>query len=191
IREAAAAIVPRAGQGSFEVSASIGVAPIGKSDNALAHALATAEIACKAAKDRGRNRVEVFQDSDQSIIRRHTDILVIGQLRDALDNDKFRLDAQPILPLRGNYGRPRFELLIRMLGDRGEIIPPAKFLSAAERYQLMPTVDRWVVRRSCELLSAHTAAVGEDIARFAINLSGQSLQDDSFLEFVKERIAAH
>ncbi len=190
IRAAAAAIVPRAGQGSFEVSVCIGVAPIGRSDNPLAHALATAEIACKAAKDRGRNRVEMFQDSDQSIIRRHTDILVIGKLRDALDNDSFRLDAQPILPLRGNYGRPRFELLIRMLGDRGEIIPPGKFLSAAERYQLMPTVDRWVVRRACELLGAHTASVGEDIARFAINLSGQSLQDESFLGFVIDQIKA-
>jgi diguanylate cyclase (GGDEF)-like protein len=190
IRAAAAAIVPRAGQGSFEVSVCLGVAPIGRSDNPLAHALATAEIACKAAKDRGRNRVEMFQDSDQSIIRRHTDILVIGKLRDALSNDSFRLDAQPILPLRGNYGRPRFELLIRMLGDRGEIIPPGKFLSAAERYQLMPTVDRWVVRRACELLGQHSASVGEDIARFAINLSGQSLQDESFLRFVIEQIKA-
>jgi diguanylate cyclase (GGDEF)-like protein len=190
IRAAAAAIVPRAGQGSFEVSVCLGVAPIGRSDNPLAHALATAEIACKAAKDRGRNRVEMFQDSDQSIIRRHTDILVIGKLRDALGNNSFRLDAQPILPLRGNYGRPRFELLIRMLGDRGEIIPPGKFLSAAERYQLMPTVDRWVVHRACELLGEHSASVGEDIARFAINLSGQSLQDESFLEFVIGEIKA-
>jgi diguanylate cyclase (GGDEF)-like protein len=188
IRAAIAAIKPRAGQGSFEVSASLGVAPIGRAGNALAHALATAEIACKAAKDRGRNRVEVFQDSDQSIIRRHTDILVIGKLRDALDNDMFRLDAQPILPLRGNYGRPRFELLIRMLGEHGEIIPPGKFLSAAERYQLMPTIDRWVVRHACELLGKHGEAVGEDIARFAINLSGQSLQDEAFLGFVVDQI---
>lgn len=188
VRSAVAAIVPRSGHGSFEVSASLGIAPIIRSDNPLAHALATAEIACKAAKDRGRNRVEVFQDSDQSIIRRHTDILVIGKLRDALDNDSFRLDAQPILPLRGNYGRPRFELLIRMLGDRGEIIPPGKFLSAAERYQLMPTIDRWVVRRSCELLGQHSASFGEEIARFAINLSGQSLQDETFLEFVIDQI---
>jgi diguanylate cyclase (GGDEF)-like protein len=188
IRAAAAAIVPRAGQGSFEVSVCLGVAPIIRSDNPLAHALATAEIACKAAKDRGRNRVEMFQDSDQSIIRRHTDILVIGKLRDALGSDSFRLDAQPILPLRGNYGRPRFELLIRMLGDRGEIIPPGKFLSAAERYQLMPTIDRWVVHRACRLLGEHSAAVGEEIARFAINLSGQSLQDESFLQFVTNEI---
>ncbi len=188
IRAAAAGIMPRAGQGSFEVSVCLGVAPIGRSDNPLAHALATAEIACKAAKDRGRNRVEIFQDSDQSIIRRHTDILVVGKLRDALGTDSFRLDAQPILPLRGNYGRPRFELLIRMLGDRGEIIPPGKFLSAAERYQLMPTVDRWVVHRACDLLGAHSASVGEDIARFAINLSGQSLQDESFLDYVVDQI---
>jgi diguanylate cyclase (GGDEF)-like protein len=188
IRAAVAAAVPRAGQGAFEVSASVGVAPIGRSENALAHALATAEIACKAAKDRGRNRVEVFQDSDQSIIRRHTDILVIGQLRDALDTDKFRLDAQPILPLRGNYGRPRFELLIRMLGDHGEIIPPGKFLSSAERYQLMPSIDRWVVRRACKLLGAHSKSISEESARFAINLSGQSLQDESFLQFVIDQI---
>ena len=191
IRAGAAAIAPRAGQGSFEVSVCLGVAPIGRSDNPLVHALATAEIACKAAKDRGRNRVEIFQDSDHSIIRRHTDIMVIGKLRDALTNDSFRLDAQPILPLRGNYGRPRFELLIRMLGDRGEIIPPGKFLSAAERYQLMPTIDRWVVRRACQLLGEHSASVGEEIARFAINLSGQSLQDDSFLGFVIEQIKVH
>ena len=190
IRAAAQGIVPRAGQGSFEVSVCVGVSPIGRSDNPLAHALATAEIACKAAKDRGRNRVEVFQDSDQSIIRRHTDILVIGKLRDALENDSFRLDAQPILPLRGNYGRPRFELLIRMLGDRGEIIPPSKFLSSAERYQLMPTVDRWVVRRACELLGEYSGAVGEEFSRFAINLSGQSLQDESFLGFVIDQIKA-
>jgi diguanylate cyclase (GGDEF)-like protein len=188
IRAAASAIMPRAGHGSFEVSVSLGVAPIGRSANPLAHALATAEIACKAAKDRGRNRVEVFQDSDQSIIRRHTDIMVIGKLRDALGNDSFRLDAQPILPLRSNYGRPRFELLIRMLGDHGEIIQPDKFLSAAERYQLMPAVDRWVVSRACELLGEHGASLGEDSARFAINLSGQSLQDESFLAYVIDRI---
>jgi diguanylate cyclase (GGDEF)-like protein len=190
IRAAVAAIVPRAGQGAFEVSASIGVAPIGRSENALAHALATAEIACKAAKDRGRNRVEVFQDSDQSIIRRHTDVMVIGRLRDALDHDKFRLDAQPILPLQGNHGRPRFELLIRMLGDRGESIPPAKFLSSAERYQLMPAIDRWVVRHACQMLRAHSASLSGDFAHFAINLSGQSLQDDSFLEFVTDQISS-
>ena len=190
IRAAAEGIVPRAGQGSFEVSVCLGVAPIGRSDNPLAHALATAEIACKAAKDRGRNRVEIFQDSDQSIIRRHTDILVIGKLREALDNDSFRLDAQPILPLRGNYGRR-----VSRTTDPHAGCPrrhPARRISllGGTRYQLMPTVDRWVVRRACELLGEHSAAVGEEFARFAINLSGQSLQDESFLDFVVGQIKA-
>ncbi len=188
IRAAVAAVVPRAGRGAFEISASLGVAPVGRSDNALAHALATAEIACKAAKDRGRNRVEMFQDSDHSIIRRHTDIMVAGTVREALDGDRFRLDAQPILPLRANHGKPRFELLIRMIGDRGEIIPPGKFLSAADRYQLMPAIDRWVVRHACRMLSRHAGAVDQEIARFGINLSGQSLQDESFLDFVLAQI---
>ena len=187
---AVAANAPSRGARSFEASVSIGVSPISGSKNPLAHALATAEIACKAAKDRGRNRVEVFQDSDQSIIRRHTDIMIVGSVREALDNNNFRLDAQPILPLRGNYGRPRFELLLRMIGEKGEIIAPGKFLSAAERYQLMPSIDRWVVQHACEMLGQHNAALGPDAARFAINLSGQSLQDPEFLSFVIEKIHA-
>ncbi len=185
---AVAASAPGRGTRSFEVSVSIGVSPISGSKNPLAHALATSEIACKAAKDRGRNRVEVFQDSDQSIIRRHTDIMIVGSVREALENNSFRLDAQPILPLRGNYGRPRFELLLRMIGEKGEVIAPGKFLSAAERYQLMPSIDRWVVKHACELLGQHNAALGPDAARFAINLSGQSLQDPEFLPFVIEQI---
>lgn len=191
VRAAASGSAPRVGQGSFEVTVSIGVGPICRSDNPLAHALATAEIACKAAKDRGRNRVETFQDSDQSIIRRHTDILVIGQLRSALDQNGFVLDAQPILPLRSMPGPPRFELLLRMLGERGEILPPGKFLPAAERYQLMPAIDRWVVRRTCELLGAHAGVARGDVARFAINLSGQSLQDPNFLGYVVEQISSN
>jgi diguanylate cyclase (GGDEF)-like protein len=190
VRGAAAAIAPRGGAGLYDVSVSIGVAPLGRLKNPLAHGLAMAESACKAAKDRGRNRIEAFQDADQSIIRRHSDILVIGELRTALDKNSFRLDAQPILPLRSDYGQPRFELLLRMVGEQGQIIPPSKFLSAAERYQLMPTVDRWVVQRACELLGAHTGAVGADGVHFAINLSGQSLQDDKFLDFVIEQIGA-
>jgi Amt family ammonium transporter len=75
-----------------------------------------------------------------------------------------------------------------MLGDHGEIIPPGKFLSSAERYQLMPSIDRWVVRRACELLGAHNKSISEESARFAINLSGQSLQDESFLQFVIDQI---
>jgi len=188
VRAGAAALAPQAGGESFEVSVSIGVAPVGRSANPLAHALAAAEIACKAAKDRGRNRIETFKDADQSILKRQTDVVVVGRLRSALAEDGFRLDAQPILPLRGNYGRPRFELLLRMQGERGEILPPNKFLAAAERYQLMPAIDRWVVHRACTLLGRQNMSAGDESARFAINLSGQSLQDDGFVEYVAQEI---
>jgi diguanylate cyclase (GGDEF)-like protein len=187
VRVAAAAIAPHKNKGGFDVSVSVGVAPVSKTASPLAHALALAEVACKAAKDRGRNRVELFQDSDQSIIRRHTDILVIGDLRSALESGRFRLDAQPILPLRGNYGRPRFELLLRMISEKGEIIPPGKFLSSAERYQMMPLIDRWVVHHACSELGRRKDALGDD-ARFAINLSGQSLCEETFLEYVVSEV---
>ena len=118
------------------------------------HALASAEIACKAAKDRGRNRVEIYADGDQSIVRRYTDITLIGTVRSALLDQRFRLEAQADRAAeRRASRRPKYELLLRMsdeCGDRRS--PPDKFLSAAERYQLAPAIDRWVVtpgRRSC------------------------------------------
>jgi len=126
-------------------------------------------------KDRGRNRVELFQDADQSIIRRHTDIMVIQDVRHALEHDRFRLEAQPILPLRGNFGRPRFELLIRMIDQQGANIPPSKFISAG---RTLPVDCRrwiaWVIHHACTELGKHAASLDENIARFAINLSGQS-----------------
>ena len=190
IRAAAEQVRPVAGQGRAQVSVSIGVAPVATADHALAHALATAEFACKTAKDRGGNRVEACHDADERATRQKAEKLMIGRLRDALDQGSFRLDAQPILPLRGNYGHPRFELLIRMQGERGEVIPPGKFLAAAQRHQLMPAVDRWVVGRACDLLVAQGRAVSAEVARFCINLSGQSLRNDEFLPFVVERIRA-
>jgi diguanylate cyclase (GGDEF)-like protein len=129
-------------EGTVQVSVSIGVAELPHSQNALAHGLANAELACKAAKDRGRDRVELFQDGDQSIMRRHTDVLVIQRLHAALAEDRFALFAQPILPLCSDNAEPRFEFLLRMVGEDGKLLPPDKFLSAAERYQLLPTIDR-------------------------------------------------
>jgi predicted signal transduction protein with EAL and GGDEF domain len=110
--------------------------------------LANAEIACKAAKDRGRNRVEIFQDADQSIMRRSTDIIVVQALHEALAADRFALFVQPILPLNAGHTEPRFEFLLRMVSENSELLPPEKFLSAAERYQLLPAIDRWVIKNA-------------------------------------------
>jgi len=109
---------------------------------------------------------------------------VIGDLRDALQTDRFCLDAQPILPLASGSGRLPFELLLRMIGEKGEVILPGKFLSSAERYQMMPTIDRWVVEHACRELGRRGSALRQGMACFAINLSGQSLRDEGFLDFI-------
>ncbi len=178
----------QAGEDSPEVSLSIGVAPLRGNEAKLSHALATAEVACKAAKDRGRGRVEVYEEADESIIRRHTDINVAIQLRDALRTGRFRLDLQPILPLQGGLKHPHFELLLRMLADDGHSIPPEKFLSAAARYQLMPAIDRWVVEHALALLCENAALLRQHSACFTINIAGPSLAQPEFADFVESAV---
>ena len=172
-------------EGTVQVSVSVGVAELPDSTTALAHGLASAEIACKAAKDRGRGRVEVFQDADQSIVRRHSDVLIVQQLHEALERDRFVLFAQPILPLGPEGGEPRFELLLRMLGEKGEILPPSKFLSAAERYQVLPRIDRWVISHALDALKQQAGLLRGRGMRFSINVSGPSIADQAFLEFLE------
>jgi len=173
------------GRHTVDVSASFGVARVAESKHPLSHALAAAEIACKAAKDRGRDRVEVYEESDQSIVRRYTDVTLVGTLRRALAEDRFRLEAQPIVPLNGTATGAKFELLLRMTDENGESISPEKFLSAAERYQLAPAIDRWVVRRVLTTLSVHADALVRRGACFAVNISGQSLGDQEFSAFLE------
>jgi EAL domain-containing protein (putative c-di-GMP-specific phosphodiesterase class I) len=154
------------------------------------HSLAAAETACKAAKDRGRNRVEVYHPNDASLVRRFADINIAGQLRDAIDAGRFRLDAQLILPFAGaESARPHYELLIRMIDDDGHTLGPDRFMSAAQRYQLMPAIDRWVLNKTIETLQPHADLLGSKALAFAINFSGQSLNDDAFPDFLLERVA--
>jgi diguanylate cyclase (GGDEF)-like protein len=173
-----------AGARPVDVTASFGVARVSDGKRPLPHALAVAEIACKAAKDRGRNRVEIFEDSDHSIMRRFTDVTLVGTLREALALNRFRLDAQPIVALNGAGIGPKFELLLRMTSEGGKSVAPDKFLSAAERYQLAPAIDRWVVHRVLAMLGEHTASLARRGASFAVNISGQSLGDQDFAAFL-------
>jgi diguanylate cyclase (GGDEF)-like protein len=173
------------------VSISIGVALLDGNAAELAHVLAAAETACKAAKDRGRNRVEVYQSSDASIVRRYADISVAGQLREAIDAGRLRLDAQLILPFAAaDSARPHYELLLRMIDDEGQTMGPDSFLSAATRYQLMPVIDRWVVNHVIEVLQPRARVLQGKALGFTINFSGQSLNDETFANFLIERIGA-
>ena len=177
-----------AGSQQVDVSASFGVARVVDSKHPLSHALAAAEIACKAAKDRGRDRVEIYEDSDQSIVRRYTDITLVGTLRQALAQDRFRLEAQTIVPLNGAVCGPKFELLLRMTDETNESISPEKFLSAAERYQLAPAIDRWVVRHVLATLAPHAGELARRGASFAVNISGQSVGDQDFSIFLESQL---
>lgn len=177
------------GESRLHVSISIGIALLDTAAGEVMHSLAAAEAACKAAKDRGRNRVEMYQASDVSLVRRMADINMVGELRAAIDADRLWLAAQLILPL-ADAGSPRrhFELLLRMVDEDGQSVGPDRFLSAANRYQLMPEIDRWVINKAIEMLRPHAQLLAGTPMSFAINFSGQSLKDEDFVDFVLERI---
>jgi len=189
LRESAAQLGSMQGNSRLRVSISIGVAALDSGAGELMHSLAAAETACKAAKDRGRNRVEVYRSNDVSLVRRFTDINIAGRLHDAISSGRLRLDAQLILPFGDSaHLKPHYELLVRMLDEDGTAAGPDSFMSAAVRYQLMQSIDRWVIETAVERLRAHAGTFSGVPLSFAINFSGQSLNDASFSDFLIERI---
>jgi diguanylate cyclase (GGDEF)-like protein len=174
----------------ISITISIGVAPLENGRGGeLAHSLAAAETACKAAKDRGRNRVATYQVADQSIIRRFSDIDVVTRVREALTHNRLHLVAQAVTPFNESAQRPpHFELLLRMIGHDGATLGPDTFLSAAVRYQMMADIDRWVVKRAIQLLKPYADALQSRPCVFSINFSGQSLGDDEFPDFLFDSV---
>ena len=176
------------GDKSLQVTISIGIARFSKESGDEGNALTTARMACESAKDHGRDRIEVYDRSNQSIIQRHDDMQLVAQIQQALDGDEFVLLAQPITGLKASNDKPRYEILLRMKDGEGDSVPTSAFFSAAERYHVMPQIDRWVVSATIASLSAHADAVMKHDALFSINLSGQSLGDDDILEFIEDEI---
>jgi diguanylate cyclase (GGDEF)-like protein len=166
---------------------SIGVGPLAQGADATG-ALAAAQVACKAAKERGRGRVEVYESADVSIVRRLDDIQLVGYVRSAIENNRLALVAQQLMPLKPGRVPHYFEVLVRLVDDAGKHVAPGEFMSAAERYQLMEELDRWVVASTLELIARHGRHLRGGEVRFAINLSGQSLGSDAFLKFVESAV---
>jgi diguanylate cyclase (GGDEF)-like protein/PAS domain S-box-containing protein len=174
---------------SFTIGVSIGLVPITHPSETLAGAFSAADSACYAAKEKGRNRVHVYQAGDTMLAQRDSEMRWMPRIQQALAEERFRLYYQPILPVGSEApDRAHGEILLRMLDEAGGIVLPGAFLPAAERYGLMRALDRWVVRKSLEALSVISRG-GSDVA-FAINISGQSLGADDFLEFVTQQIDA-
>jgi len=169
----------------FEIGVSIGLVPIDATSGDLASLLSAADAACYVAKEGGRNRVHEYEADDTLVAERHGEMQWIHRIHRAFEDRLFRLYYQPIQPLAPEGARETLcEVLIRMLDDRGRVLSPAAFISAAERYHLIGTVDRWVVRTALRALAEAPRRDGSKRLLFAINLSGQSLSDDGFLDYV-------
>jgi diguanylate cyclase (GGDEF)-like protein len=182
---------------TFAFGASIGVLVLDASVSSVADALSAADQACYMAKDNGRNRVQLYHPADRELQQRRGELHWIERLQAALDNDGFELVAQEIRPLaytprdRGAQPRRRrFELLLRMIGADGQMVAPMAFIPAAERYGLMPRIDRWVIGRACRELAALRAG-GRPLPTCMVNLSGASASDPELADYVAECLRAN
>ena len=171
---------------TFEVGISIGVVPIRPDTGTAAEVFSNADIACFVAKDKGRNQIHISNLDDVEQARRQLEMQWSVRIPNALENDRFVLHYQKILPLDPAGGAPHCELLVRMLEEDGSLILPGRLIPAAERFRHMPDIDRWVIRNALKLIAAHGKTL--DMASYAINLSGQSLGQEDLLDFVRREI---
>ena len=167
-----------------EISISIGLAPITADIQNVTSIFGNVESARIAAKERGRNQIQVFKLDDSDLLRRREQITWVSKTQSALRNNQLVVYAQRIQPIIPNQQLPHFEILIRMLDEEGKIIAPGYFLPAAEAFYLMPKLDRWVIQHTFELLSAQQQQNSQPSCEVSINLSGQSLTDSALFGFI-------
>ena len=167
----------------FEIGVSIGLVCIDEQSGNLNELMSAADSACYVAKDRGRNQVHTYHHDDKALMERQGEMQWLPVINNAIEHDRFLLYYQPI-EATGNGGNYRIhEFLIRLLDQDGNIVPPMAFIPAAERYNLASALDRWVVNHAIRFLAKH-AVLSISGNLFTINLSAQSLSDESFLKYV-------
>jgi diguanylate cyclase (GGDEF)-like protein/PAS domain S-box-containing protein len=180
---------------TFEIGVSIGLVEINADSKSMSELLIAADQACYIAKEQGRNRVHLYQESDLALARRQGEMLWVARLADAMERNHFRLFKQPIVSLNGSPHRHE-EILIRIANGNGELILPGAFIPAAERYDMMLQIDRWVIRNLCrhirqqhdgmDLFRQNGSANGLSTS-YSINLSGISLNDNSLHQYIAEQ----
>ncbi|MEE8379603.1 MAG: EAL domain-containing protein, partial [Gammaproteobacteria bacterium] len=169
----------------FNLGMSIGLVSVSANSGSITDVLSAADSACYVAKDMGQNRIHVFERDDLVLAKHKGDMQRLQQIRRALEGDYFRLYEQTIQPLGQGLSQHYSEILLRLEID-GELLLPKSFLETAERYSLMPAIDRWVVKNALKLLKAR-CEINRSV-RLSVNLSGQSLCDEGFLDFVLDEI---
>lgn len=176
----------------FEVTASIGVCGVGRDTASAQEVLSSADAACYVAKDQGRNRVQLYFGGTSCKGKRQ-EMEWVSRLQKALEENRFQIWQQRILDLGSDAAAHdgHVEMLLRLVDERGGIVAPGQFFPAAERYGLMPAIDRWVIQHllldgACSHMRAETAC--REARDYAINLSGASLNDDRFLDFLADAL---
>ena len=172
--------------GSMQVGVSIGIVPVDAANDAVGSLLSAADVACYVAKDLGRNRIHIYEEGDAA--ERHQEMQWVARINRAREQERLELYFQPIVPIGETQTEPpQFELLLRMHDESGNLIAPTSFIPAAERYNLMPSVDRWVIQ---EVLAELVYREQLDCAPYslAVNLSGTTLNDARFVDFLLEEL---
>ncbi|HME37696.1 MAG TPA: PAS domain S-box protein [Steroidobacteraceae bacterium] len=175
--------------GVLEVGASIGIVEITNETPTVANVMSAADVACYSAKDLGRNRVQLYKPDD--VPERHREMHWVSKLARACDESRFELYYQPIVPIGATaHDREHFELMLRLRDESGTLVTPAEFIPAAERYNVMQSIDRWVVRQALDRL-VHRSGSGVKPFTIAVNLSGTSLNDERFLEYLIAELSSN
>jgi diguanylate cyclase (GGDEF)-like protein len=168
-----------------EISVSCGVAAVHDTPDGFSRAISAAEVACRAAKERGRNRVELDDANDMSLVERHSDVLAVGMLREALkSSSQFLVYAQKIVPLHDTERPSGYELLLRLKTPDGNVVSYGNYIRAAQRYQLLTQVDRWVAEHALAMLAPYATRLHRLDLTISLNVTGQSVGDPDFMRFL-------
>ncbi len=177
---------------TFSIGVSIGLVGLAPSQFEVAEALKAADMACYLAKEKGRNRIQVYNAEDSDLSMRFGEMEWVQKIHQALEEQRFCLYSQDIASVSPAGGEgAHIEILLRLRDENGNLVSPGEFIPAAERYGLMPLLDRWVVENALKILAERYQGADRPIAICAINLSGLTVGDQEFLAFLREQIGRY
>jgi len=172
---------------TFDIGVSIGLVPINKDSGSLQDIMRRADSSCYIAKDLGRNRVHIYTPDDIELSKRHGEMQWLTRIQKAISNDSFSLSLQLVRSINDNNAKIHYEVLLRMKNEDGTLIPPMSFIPAAERYDMMPELDMWVIKTAFNKI--HEEIFANNIGCiYNINLSGQSLSNSEIAGFIREQV---
>ncbi|HEY5763229.1 MAG TPA: EAL domain-containing protein, partial [Rhodocyclaceae bacterium] len=178
---------------TYQIGLSVGLVPINDAAQTTIGILSAADAACYSAKERGRNRVQVYRPNDTELAQRQGEMQWVAKITKAIEEDRLCLYQQAIRSIDGSAeGGDHYEILVRMRDESGNLVPPIAFIPAAERYNLMPAIDREIIRKSFAAFDRiYAPGSTRRLTRASINLSGNSLGDEGLTLFIRQQFADH